>query len=400
MRIFRQLQATVPATLLGTLFTVTILLSIPAIGEPRTQHLYVAPNGSDGNPGTEQAPFKTILRASQAATPGTTVHVAPGIYPGGFQTTTSGTATARIYYRSEKKWGAKLVPAAHSSSEMAWDNRGDYVTIDGFEVDGTVTLGGTPWADGIYVAGSYDVVKDNLVHNIAQHLACTNHGGSGIGTDHFYYGIGNDVTGNIVRDIGPTGCAYVHGIYIATSGNVENNLVYNVTAVGIHLWHDATHVNIVNNTVANNETGIFVGGGDQYHLETANDHTLVANNISVNNKSFGVEEHGKTGIHNVYTNNLVAGNGRDDYKLRNGLIPDKAVIGDPIFKNQKVDFHLGAGSAAIDSGTPKGAPARDLDGVTRPQGAGYDIGAYEHVPNAESARPHARPPGGHDYPPH
>jgi hypothetical protein len=45
------------------------------------------------------------------------------------------------------------------------------------------------------------------------------------------------------------------------------------------------------------------------------------------------------------------------------------------------DFHLRAGSPAIDMGTPslagRSAPTADFSGATRPQGAGYDTGAYE-----------------------
>jgi len=40
---------------------------------------------------------------------------------------------------------------------------------------------------------------------------------------------------------------------------------------------------------------------------------------------------------------------------------------------------LTASSPAIDAGTPAGAPAIDLVGQPRPQGNGYDIGAYEYV---------------------
>ena len=36
-----------------------------------------------------------------------------------------------------------------------------------------------------------------------------------------------------------------------------------------------------------------------------------------------------------------------------------------------------AGSAAVNAGTSTGAPATDQRGVTRPQGAGVDIGAFE-----------------------
>nr|MBC8248539.1 right-handed parallel beta-helix repeat-containing protein [Anaerolineales bacterium] len=43
------------------------------------------------------------------------------------------------------------------------------------------------------------------------------------------------------------------------------------------------------------------------------------------------------------------------------------------------DYHLTAYSPAIDTGTAEGAPTVDLDGVSRPQGEGYDIGAYEYL---------------------
>lgn len=41
------------------------------------------------------------------------------------------------------------------------------------------------------------------------------------------------------------------------------------------------------------------------------------------------------------------------------------------------DFQLGVGSPAIDNGAPEDAPASDFDGVSRPQGAAFDIGAFE-----------------------
>jgi len=42
------------------------------------------------------------------------------------------------------------------------------------------------------------------------------------------------------------------------------------------------------------------------------------------------------------------------------------------------DFTLKEGSAAIDSGAENNAPNVDYAGSVRPQGAGYDIGAYEY----------------------
>ena len=43
------------------------------------------------------------------------------------------------------------------------------------------------------------------------------------------------------------------------------------------------------------------------------------------------------------------------------------------------DLHLRASSPCIDSGGPDG-PIGDIEGTTRPQGSGFDMGAYESAP--------------------
>jgi len=50
------------------------------------------------------------------------------------------------------------------------------------------------------------------------------------------------------------------------------------------------------------------------------------------------------------------------------------------------DFHLLTGSPAIDAGVTISGLTRDHDGITRPQGASYDVGAYEY-PSGAVARP-------------
>ena len=49
---------------------------------------------------------------------------------------------------------------------------------------------------------------------------------------------------------------------------------------------------------------------------------------------------------------------------------------DPVFAN---DYRLQSGSPCIDSGTSEGVPDADTEGMPRPQGAGWDMGAYEFV---------------------
>jgi parallel beta-helix repeat protein len=344
---------------------------------------YVSPTGSDTAAGTKAAPFKTLARAAKAATAaGTTVWVAPGTYAGGIKTTANGTAAARIYWVSTTKWGAKIVPPSSSSNNNAWDNRGNYVSIIGFDVDGTNSGSGTKWTHGIYTGGSYGMIQDNHIHHLARSVACTSAGGSAIGVDSYYHGVKTDIVSNVVNDIGPAGCTYVQGIYVSTSGTIKNNLVYRVGAVGIHLWHDATDVVITNNTVTSSNFGMVIGGGDFYYTSAGANNVYVANNIVYDNK-YGISEQGTTGKNNKYVNNLVFQNPTYNISLRNGLVATGTISSNPLFKAYSrtaatPDYHLTTSSPAIGRGTATNAYATDLDGKPRNATTGYDLGAYQH----------------------
>jgi parallel beta-helix repeat protein len=356
----------------------------PAATTPATTYnYYVSPTGSDTAAGTKAAPFKTLARAVKAATKAsTTVWVAPGTYAGGIKTTANGTASGRIYWVSTTKWGAKIVPPSSSSNNNAWDNRGNYVSIIGFDVDGTNSGSGTKWTHGIYTGGSYGMIQNNHIHHIARSVACTSAGGSAIGVDSYYHGVKSDIVGNVVNDIGPAGCTYVQGIYVSTSGTIKNNLVYRVGAVGIHLWHDATDVVITNNTVTSSNFGMVVGGGDFYYTTAGANNVYVANNIIYDNK-YGISEQGKTGTGNKYINNLVFQNPTYNISLRNGLKATGTISSNPLFKAYSrtaatPDYHLTTSSPAIGRGTATNAYPTDLDGKPRNASTGYDLGAYQH----------------------
>ncbi|WP_306393584.1 right-handed parallel beta-helix repeat-containing protein [Telluria beijingensis] len=343
-------------------------------------NFYVSPSGADTAAGTQDAPFQTLARAAQAATrAGTTVWVAPGTYAGGVQTTASGTASERIYWISTTKWGARIVPPARSSSNSAWDNRGDYVSIIGFDVDGSAPASGATWTHGIYTGGSFSVIEGNHVHDVATTIGCNGGGGSGIGVDSYYRGVQGAVLGNLVHDIGPTGCTHVQGIYMSTSGTVKNNVVYGIASTAIHLWHDARDVQIVNNTVASSMFGIIVGGGDFYFTSAGADDVQVHNNIVVDNQ-YGISEQGTTGRGNTYKNNLVNGNTVVDFQLSNGLSHSATVGSAPLFAATAratgiARFALSASSPAIGRGLATYAPANDIEGEAR--GASIDIGANQ-----------------------
>ncbi|OIJ43302.1 right-handed parallel beta-helix repeat-containing protein [Massilia timonae] len=344
-------------------------------------NFYVSPTGSDTAAGTKAAPFKTLARAAKAATKaGTTVFVAPGTYAGGIRTTASGTASSRIYWVSTTKWGAKIVPPANSTNKTAWDNRGNYVSIIGFDVDGSKIGSGTKWVLGIYTGGSYNVIEGNRVHHMATTIPCNSAGGSAIGVDSYYKGVKGDVIGNVVHDIGPAGCTYVQGIYHSTSGTIKNNVVYRVGSAAIHLWHDATDVQIVNNTVSSSVFGIIVGGGDFYFTKAGANNVHVHNNIVYDNK-YGISEQGTTGKGNTYKNNLVTKNTTYNFQLRNGLTHTGTISSEPLFAGYSrtvatPDYKLTTSSPAIGRGLATYAPAADIDGKAR--GTAIDLGAYQH----------------------
>ena len=54
------------------------------------------------------------------------------------------------------------------------------------------------------------------------------------------------------------------------------------------------------------------------------------------------------------------------------------------------DYHLAVGSPAVDAGEPLREVAIDRDGVERPQGSAYDVGAYEAAALADARRRRAR----------
>jgi hypothetical protein len=334
--------------------------------------LWVAPDGLDSNSGTRNAPLRSLARAAQLVTPGTTVNVVPGAYQGGFHTSINGLPNARIVFRSIERWQARIVPPSVSSTNIAWDNRASYIDIQGFEVDGAAHTAGQPWTTGIHSGGAFNRIAANHVHDIATRLPCSSKGGAGIKVDSDSKGMFSEVAGNSVHDIGQPGCSSMQGIAVGSSGMVRNNIVYRVAAAGIHLWHDADRVIVVNNTIAASNTGILVGGGDHRH---------VLNNIVFDNR-YGISERGATGKRNSYRNNLVFANKEADWSLAGGMRHAGTIAAAPGFvsyaRNGTPDFRLAADSPAIGKGIENGADGPDFYGKTRGQRDAIDIGACQH----------------------
>src|SRR5690348_7678408 len=81
---------------------VALLLQAGAAQQAPAQNYYVSTTGSDSSgSGSQSSPWATIAHASTKAGPGSTVHVAAGVYKGDFDTTSSGTSSAYIVYEGD-----------------------------------------------------------------------------------------------------------------------------------------------------------------------------------------------------------------------------------------------------------------------------------------------------------
>jgi len=353
---------------------------------------YVSTTGNDNSgTGSKAHPWATIAHASSYAKPGTTVYVAAGIYTGSFDTYASGTSSAYIIYQAAtSNFSAPVncaqIAADHENLDQCarligtysdtWDNYGDYVSIQGFDISG-------PGINGIYTQGNATAIIGNHVHNVLP-STCNSEGGSGINLN----GTNAEVIANYVHNIGPfpSACNWVQGIYFLQAGGyAQNNISFANSGFGIQLWHWPSQIALVNNTIFNNASGGIVLGTD--YSDFTVDYIEVRNNIVASNGGIGIQEQGEsqssTGIHNVYTNNLVEGNSQGAFSLQNGLSPASSVLSNPDFVrytgSSKGNYHLQSSSPAIGNGSSNEAPSTDFDGNARPQSGRYDIGAYQFM---------------------
>jgi len=389
------------------------LLCIPIRVEAKTY--YVAINGDDDNPGTEENPWLTIQKAADIMVAGDTVLVKPGEYNGTTIVSVSG-ATYRSFEKHKAKVGKFYLESV------------DNVEIDGFDfVWGSIEMAGS--------TNKFCLFRNNLIHSPTN-----------IGID-FGTGEDNIVEGNEIFDI--------HGHGVHTSGATKRTIVRN------NIIHDCEHHGLgmvggegekyLDNIIYNiGGTGIHPGSGGPTNGEIRGNlvYGCGTHAMAVSGSNFLIENNtciGKNGIdHQVY---YISGSG---HKLRNNigyrsdglnfvlLIPTGAVSDyncwydpnnpkcisrwyspvtlaelqkygqdihsisqDPRFVNMASrDFHLQPNSPCIDAGDP-GTPADyDLDGRSTPLDgdkkgvAIVDMGAYEYpgaTPPVKEAEVRNRP---------
>ena len=158
---------------------------------------------------------------------------------------------------------------------------------------------------------------------------------------------------------------------------VENNITYNNGGSGIHSFN-SRYVDIINNTAYNNNQSphltypqLFANSSDYCNLFN---NIVYSRDLRPGETNYKMTNNGAS-EYVIYANNIYYGGGVPAVMGPNDVVTDPKFLSlDP----QSPDFlKLAPDSPAVDRGTQTLAPNDDIIGVSRPQGAGYDIGAYE-----------------------
>jgi len=289
----------------------------------------VAPGGSDGGPGTESSPFRTVRKLVASLKRGQTGCLRAGAYHQNVKV--SSAATALRSYPGER---ARLVG-------RLWIARSAVGTrITGLDLDGTNSArlpGPTVNAPGV-------VFEDNDVTNGHRAESCFLLGSS-------QYGRADRVVirRNRIHDCGRLPAAnHDHGIYAAkaSGGLIAGNLIYDNADRGVQLYPDADRFVVTGNVIDGNGQGvIFSGDGGR-----ASSSNRVQGNIITNSRlRFNVESYwprgNPVGTGNVAERNCLwngaRGGAQGVQSPSVGFSSRANVVGDPRYLDRRQkDFRL------------------------------------------------------------
>jgi parallel beta-helix repeat protein len=388
--------------------------------------LFVATDGSDANDGTSAAPWRTLQHAANLVNPGDTIIVRAGNYTG-FYLDRDGTPADRIAFQAES--GVTINQRNATTPDGINLEGADFITIEGFNVVGMPRTGirsvinhdvilrnnqldqNGYWGiltghsediliegnvasrsgieHGIYVSNSGDnpIIRNNIIWgNRANGIHMNgdlSQGGDGIIS-------GALVEGNVIYDNGVGGGSGINCDGVQNS-IIRNNLIYNTHASGISLYRIDGGGGSSGNLVVNNTVLVAADGRWVLNIQTGSTGNTVRNNILYSAHTFrgsiSISSDSLPGFssdYNVVMSRFTTNGGDSVLTLaawRSATGHDMhslVATADQLFTDPAAfDFHLAAGSPAVDAGTAQFAPLLDIEGTVRPTGNGIDIGADE-----------------------
>ena len=312
-------------------------------------------------------------------------------------------------------WTFKGLEVANAPTNAGFDIRNtDHITVQN-----CYSHNNNNW--GIFMAFSYNqlITQNHCSYNTMQHgIYNSNSGDNGVFTyneldhnggcgihsngDRSQGGDGTIsnvlIANNIIHDNGsPYGGAGINCDGV-TNSTIQNNLLYNNHAGGITLYKIDGAVGSSNNVLVNNTIVQATDGRNAVQITDTSTNNKLYNNIIVQQNTstmracISIDSKSRPGFVSDY--NVFAGNIRFSIDNRKfnivGLPAWQSASGQDahsltsttsaLFVNAAGnDYHLKAGSPAINAGTSTYAPSIDLEGNARPHGTAYDIGCYEYL---------------------
>jgi parallel beta-helix repeat protein len=142
---------------------------------------YVSLTGSDTNPGTESAPFRTFAKGVSTMVAGDTLLISGGTYLERISVSKSGTSGSPLTIKSVA--GQKVVIDQQKKTDRGIDVSGSYINISGIEVKnscattsdggcyplGTTGQVGSNSGTCVNLLGQYITISDLIVNNCQGH---------------------------------------------------------------------------------------------------------------------------------------------------------------------------------------------------------------------------------------